>query len=473
MVGNVPWRQMGASLAASLLVGCSGRTPFTSTPDGAQLEASAAVGRAPGQRIGAADPGAVPPILDDDATLDDYVRYAALNSPVLRARFQEWVAARERLPQVGALPDPRLTYGYYLAEVETRVGAMRHSLSVTQTFPWRGKLRDRENVAARQADASWQRLEAARLELAFRVESAWNGLYFLKRAIDVSSDHIELLQQFERVARAKYRLATAGHPDIIRVQVELGALESHLRELNDRRAPAVARLNAALGRPAKMEIPWPDAISECVVDGGVEQFLPLLEARNPELLALDHDIERERIGSEIARKDQLPDFSVGLVYTMIDDRSDAVVAESGDDALLATLSLNVPIWRDKYDAAVREALARRLAAAARRQAARDRLESELHEAMFEHQDALRRVELYRQTLIPKAMESLQASLAGFEQGQSAFFDLVDAQRTLLSFQLELERGLVDRATSYGRVEHLVGGALNDSDQAFTEEDRKP
>ncbi len=42
-----------------------------------------------------------------------------------------------------------------------------------------------------------------------------------------------------------------------------------------------------------------------------------------------------------------------------------------------------------------------------------------------------------------------------------FLDLIDTERTLLEFQLGLERALTDRATSYARIERLIGTRLED------------
>jgi outer membrane protein TolC len=271
------------------------------------------------------------------------------------------------------------------------------------------------------------------------------------------------LQQFERIARARYRVAAAGHPEIIRIQVELGTLEDRLRQLRDLRAPYMARLNAELGRAAGTEVHWPRSVSARVVQVPDDVLLAAIQHRNPELIALQEEIERERINTEIARKEGYPDFTVGLAYTAIGERRDMVFDENGDDAVLGTLSVNLPIWREKYDAGVREAMARRLAAAGRRGDAVNRLASELQEALFEHADARRRIALYRDTLIPKASESLQASLGSFEQGQSDFLDLIDTQRTLLEFQFAIERAIVDRANSAARIERLVGVPLSELD----------
>ncbi|MHC5016599.1 MAG: TolC family protein, partial [Planctomycetota bacterium] len=315
MVRSSLRRLAGGALTLAILTGCSSRSPFTDTFDAERPrhpQSMRADASTPSAIHG--DEAAQPPVLGADARLEDYLRYAALENPGLEAMFQEWKAAVERLPQVSALPDPRFTYGYYLGEVETRVGPMQQSLALSQTFPWFGKLQDREDAAARHANAAYERFEAARLALFLRVERAYNELFFLKRSIDITGDNIELLQQFERVVRTRYRVAAAGYPDIIKIQVELGTLEDRLRQLRDLRDPYTARLNAALNRPSHSPLAWPPAVSEREVSISDEVLMAALADRNPELLALQEEIERERINAEIARKDGYPDFTVGLAY---------------------------------------------------------------------------------------------------------------------------------------------------------------
>lgn len=466
---RLPWRYLvGGALTASMFAGCSSRTPFATDLRSTLSDDPATATRLPDATPAFPDgwPDADVPDLGEDATLDDYLRYAAMSNQALEARFHEWQAATERLPQVRALPDPRITYGYYLGEVETRVGPMQHTVSVAQTLPWFGKLSDREDIASRHAASAYQRLEATRLQLYYEVEQAYNELAFLHRSIEITDDAINLLQQFDRAAQIRYRVAAASHPDLIKVQVELAETEDRLRRLHDLRAPYTARLNAALNRPVDAKIPWPETISERVTDLDVLTLSDVLKHNSPDLLAIREEIERERIASDLARKDGYPDLTVGLAYTAIDQRIDTDLAENGDDAVLATFSINLPIWREKYDAGVREALSRRLAASGRHGDLFNRTAHELQEATFQHDDARRRIELYQDTLIPKATESLQSSLGAFEQNKSDFFDLLDTQRTLLEFQLAYERALVDRATSYARIEQLIGMPLNNVDMLF-------
>lgn len=413
------------------------------------------------------------PVLGESATLSDYFQYAALSNAGLESAFQVWRASVERLPQERSLPDPRITYGYFIHEVQTRVGKQEQQVGLSQTFPWFGTLRDKEDAARRAANAAYARLEVARLDLFYRVESAYNELFFLDRSIDITTQNLDLLTEFERIARARYRVAAAGHPDITRVQVELGKLEDRIRQLRDMRAPLAARLNAALNRPLDAEVALPTSVRDRTTDDSSSELLATLRSHNPRLLALTEEAQREQIRADIASKDALPDFTIGVTYTDVEKRRDMSVPDNGDDALLATLSFNLPIWRGRYDAGVREARARRRAIVSSRADTEYQLGAQLQQALFDHHDARRRIELFRDTLIPKANESIAASLTAFELGTVDFLDLIDTERSLLEFQLGLERAIVDRATSYARLEMLVGAPLGALPEApAAEEDRR-
>ena len=84
------------------------------------------------------------------------------------------------------------------------------------------------------------------------------------------------------------------------------------------------------------------------------------------------------------------------------------------------------------------------------------LNAELKLALYEFNDGQRKIELYRDTLLPKAVESVKASEASFRGGGSSFLDLIDAQRVMLEFSLGYERALADRAQKLAELEMLVG-----------------
>lgn len=435
------------------------------------------------------------PILDESSTLEDYLAYSALNNAGLEAAFNRWKAALERVPQVKSLADPKLTYRYFIREVETRVGPQKQGVGLSQAFPWFGKLELRGNAAAEAANAERQRYDAIRLALFFEVKDAYNEYYYLGRAIEVVQENLDLIEYLESVARSRYKTAAASHPDVIRAQVELGKLEDQLEALRDLRGPVVARLNAALNRHAEKELPFPTDVSEEQLAGQDTSVLELLSQHNPELLALDHFIEKAQYEIELARKEYYPDLTIGVDYTEVGQppspptsppyanplalRGASNIAsgngsildlysigysgrladrpgDAGQDVWMVYFSLNIPIWHDKYAAGEREARAQKLAAINERQQREHNLAARVKRALYEYRDAERKIALYHDTLIPKARESIASTETAFRAGTASFLELVDAERSLLEFALSYERALSNRASRVAELDRLVG-----------------
>ncbi len=407
--------------------------------------------------------------LPENPVLEDYLRSAALHNTGLRAKYFEWIAASERVPQAQALPDPTASYAYYIQAVETRVGAQRQRLGIAQMFPWLGKRALRGDVAAAAADEKRAGFEAAKFHLFFRVTEAYTEYYYLARSIEITKENIELLRYWEKLAQAKYQVSTGSHTDLVKVQVELGKLTDQLRTLEELRGPMVARLNATLDRPSDLKLPWPTRLAQTTssVDEGV--LTPDLAKTSPELRALDAAITREARSIALAKKDFYPDVTLGLQWIETASRSVDNLRDNGQDAVIGSVSVNLPVWRNKYHSGVREAEARRAAASEHRIDREHELSSSLALAAYKVRDADRKANLYGHGLIQKAKESLAATSTAYESGEADFLDLLDAQRILLDFRLSHQRALVDREQHLAASEMLVGHSLRETAETDSKE----
>jgi outer membrane protein TolC len=81
------------------------------------------------------------------------------------------------------------------------------------------------------------------------------------------------------------------------------------------------------------------------------------------------------------------------------------------------------------------------------------------QSYYDYNDSIRRIRLYRDMLIPKGEELLQASETAYKGGTIDFLSLIDSQRLLLDYRLSYERALADNRQKLAELEMLAGAEL--------------
>jgi outer membrane protein TolC len=127
----------------------------------------------------------------------------------------------------------------------------------------------------------------------------------------------------------------------------------------------------------------------------------------------------------LARKTRVPDFTAGL-------SADAYAPPF----YWPQASMTLPIWRDKIAAQIAAAQANKNAAEARLTSQQINLTTDFALKTYDYREATRNLALLEEKLIPKAQQSLEIARSGYLGGQIDFFNLIDAERTLLGFQLQ-------------------------------------
>jgi outer membrane protein TolC len=149
----------------------------------------------------------------------------------------------------------------------------------------------------------------------------------------------------------------------------------------------------------------------------------------------------------LAQKANLPDFSLGL---MADVKMDPNLYRP-----LGTVSL--PIWRDKIAAQIAEAQANKRSAQARLSAEQIALAVDFAEKSYLYREASRNLVLAREKLLPKASQSLEVARIGYLSGQIDFFNLADAERTLLGFRLDEVEASTQREVVLAELSLIIQG----------------
>ena len=391
--------------------------------------------------------------------LRSLVDYALANNPEVNVARERHIGALARVPQAMALPEPKLTYRYFVNEVETRVGPQEHGIGLSQTLPWFGKRGLQGDAATETARAAQEGIASIQNTVIAEVADAYYELFYLGRSIEIIRGNRDLVLHLERVARARYGAGAATHADVIRAQVELGIIENRLGSLKDRRAPLFARLNALLNRPTTEIFDLPSILIFEPVLYTDDELLAKVSLHNPDLRATSFEIEAAHRQRERANKNYLPDITLGLDYIATGDARMPGVQDSGDDALSATIGFTLPIWRSKYDAGVKEADAILRQQQFKRDQQLNTFHAETVTALFKLRDAQRQIDLYEKALLPKANESLVATQRAYSTGAAPFADTIDAQRMLLNFELSFARAITDHHQARIVLEKLTGQSL--------------
>ena len=361
------------------------------------------------------------PALTSESSLADYLLFAMLTNPRVEAAYFEWAAAVERITPARSRPDPRLTFE---ADITDTIESLMPGLMVD--LPGPGKLSAAGEAMAAESRASYFAFEREILRTALAVKTAYYRLHFLEESIRVESETLRLLSDLEQLAQQQNAAGRVALQDVLRAQIARDQVETEIQNLEDARAPLAAELKSSLGLgPADEPPPVPRTFETSAGDPDPDELLATALARNPGLRGMQEDVERAESSLRLARKSGVPDFSLGIE---VDVKADPTLFRP-------SAGMSLPIWRDKVAAEIAAAQADKRAAAARLDAEEVQIAAELASMLFMYREAVRNDALLREKLLPKSRQSLDASRAGYVNGRASFLDVIDAQRTLLAFEL--------------------------------------
>lgn len=391
--------------------------------------------------------------------LDSYLKMAAQNNPELRATFNQYQAALERLPQAKALPDPNVMFSVFASPVETRVGAQRAGISIAQAFPWFGQLSDQEEAASQLAKARYEVFTDVKNKLFFDVSANYYDLYVLEASIRITRENVRLLESFRQLANVRLESNTGNAVDLLRVEMELEELNNQLLFLQDTRLPIQARFNELLNSQSQVEIILPDTLAPIAIRASKNILLDSIKAQNPMLKSFEHEILALDAEKEVARKMGLPSFSLGLAYTNISPRADVSMPDNGKDALIfPQVGVRIPLYRNKYKSMVQEKEYLKTSVSDRKENKENQLETALEKSWRDYSDAARRVALYHR-LIRYANQALDILVTQYSTAGRDFEEILRMDRQLLRYELELERARTDQNTFVASINYLTGKQL--------------
>ena len=401
-------------------------------------------------------------------SLSYYLEHAALNNPGVKAKYLEYSAALEKVPQASSLPDPELQFGYFIKPMQLLMGNQVADIRLMQMFPWFGVLKAAKDEASKIAVAKFESFRDAKEELYFNVKSSYYQVYRTIYEIGIAKKNIDILKSLEQIVLVKFSTGGAGSSsgsgmsgsgkndmvNLLRVQIEMHELENRIALLQDQLTTDKVSFNRYLNRVPSSEVFTGDSLTEVPVPSDI---LTLADSLVNHPMVKMFEAESEANASKLAMITRMgyPMIGLGLNYSIVKKRDGVPPMMNGNDMIMPMISVTLPIYRKKYKAMRYEAEFMRDAATVSAENVTNNLRVNFQETMQNLNDAGRRVKLYtEQTLL--ANKSVQLLITSFSANGTDFEEVLRMEQQLLDYQFKKVEAVVDKNTSISQLIYLTG-----------------
>jgi outer membrane protein TolC len=417
-----------------------------------------------------ADPTALAAALKGPLALPQFLALVYERNPGIAAARQDVRAALLRYPQASALDDVLAQYNAFTKQLDTLVTVQPQKAMTAMQFPY-------PDVAALKGQVVAIDVALARIDLERRTRDAltaarlaWLNYAYLHTASAITHENVDLLDYLSRVTQTRYQDGQALYGDALSAQMETAMVAEEERMLQDQLGAARAALNSFLDRPAESALGDPEEPPDVTLKPTLEEVVALALRQRQELRRQRVEIQRMETMVEMATRMATPDPTTGASY--LDTRASIVsgtaATASGMGGERGSSTFDTQPRLGTAQAAQYGRENAYIAETAARVEAMKRMLADLENerrAMVQERwadlaTAARRGQaLYRDSQIPLARQALQAAETAYSNGKADFMTYIEAQRTLLRYQLEAEEARRDHREALARLEQTVGVSL--------------
>ena len=412
---------------------------------------------------------------NDDPALAALIAEALGGNPRVRGALSEAQAARARVPQASALPNPMVAFTQHLRGPQTRVGPQTSGVSLSQAFPWFGTLSDRREIAEAEAESRGEAYEEQRAEVVRQVKLAYYDLAYLDAALRITGEEEQLLLHYEALAQARYSQGFGQQQAVLKLQAEVTRVLSRRRGLLQQRTDFEAALNILANRAVDAPVPTIELGERPLASVDDEQLRADGLGARPEVRSARLRIESNQRAVRLASRRYRPDFSIGVAWGSVLDRRDDPgrndpPPDNGRDTYSLTLGASIPVFRSSYDAGMREAAARLSAAEEGYRDAVNEVAFAVRSTAFRLTTIEGQLALFERALLPQAEQALRATEEAYSAGVTGVLELLDSESVLLDVRLGLARMRADYMKALADMERAIGSPFPEEGASSPEEE---
>ncbi|MEP0711809.1 TolC family protein [Algoriphagus sp.] len=384
-------------------------------------------------------------------SLEDYFRIGAENNPGLQAKYKAFEAALEKIPQVGSLQDPNLSFGYFISPVETRVGPQNARFSLTQMFPWFGTLRAHEDVASLLAEAKYQEFLDAKNQLYNQLAAVYYPLLEIHELIAIEEENLRILQTYYSLATSKFENGQGSLADALRVDIMIEASKTNIEVLKMKIIGSNSWFNSLLSRSHDASIEISEKLEISTID---RMILPDSIQTNPLLESINLKIQASEASVLVAQKQGMPKLGAGIDYVIVGERTDMAIPDNGQNVLMPMVTMSLPIFRGKYKGAQKEAELMQESYELEKAELNNKLYGTFYRYSSDLQIQENLISLYEKQVLTSE-QTLQLLYTGYSNSGKDFEEVLRVQQQLLEFQKMKLKAMVAYQTSLAQINYVT------------------
>lgn len=390
--------------------------------------------------------------LSAQTTLNEYLKMAGENNTMLKTKFLEYQISLEDVDGVGALPDPSISFGYFVSPVETRVGPQNFKISATQMFPWFGTLSSKEEVQTKKAEAKFKAFENYRNSLYFNVKSSYYKLYEWQENVEFRHDFLEDLDLLRKLVLQKYKTGDRMS-DVLQLDIKIEDAKMQLSSVEDKKSSLISNFTQWINADSELVVSIPDTLipQEMFLDGIVDSLL----VNNLILNQKDLDIEASNIQAKVANKSTGPQIGLGLDYVNVGERTDVTNLEgNGQDVFMPMVTVTIPIFNSRKSADKKIAQLNILKNESEKEQLEFTLKTALETAIFNYNDAIRKQDLAKRQL-DLAEKTRSLIVNEYSTGKADIQELIDIYQKILDYKFAFSKAVTERNISVAYLYNLT------------------
>lgn len=401
---------------------------------------------------------AVDPPLDsvEELSLERLIAEVQTVHPSLEAMYAAWQAASAKYPQVISLDDPMFGATFAPASFGSRDVESAYALEASQKIPWHGKRALRGVAASWEADSASRDIETTRQKLAEVSELTFWDYYVTRRQLELNAQNNDILKAFRENALARYQGNLVTQQDVLQADVELANLEQRRIELERMDRVASGRINVLLRRkPTDALPPPPKSLVRDIDLPNIDGLLALAIGQRPDIAAAAARTQAEQAKVALACKQYYPDTEFFGRY----DKFWQPTSTQGDLQGQVGARINVPIYRNRLNAAVCEAMQQLAKARAEYDQLVLEVQSDVQSSFEQVRESQRTVALYNEKLVPIGEENVGVARSNYDASKITFLELAISQRQLIESRERQIQAQVELHRRLATLRRAAGGSL--------------